>query len=138
MQAFIHASRSSRRVLAVNGKQVGYFRLWAARDAILQELKEAVADFDAQNVDALAVDLRGGYGGTSQDYLAPLRTGAHVARMPKYFLVDEAVRSGKEMLAAIIKKEKLGVLVGSRTAGAFLGGVPVRLHARRRIRGQCA
>jgi len=127
MQAFIDASDASRRTFTVRGKRVGYFHLWTARDAILQSLKAALAEFDAADINGLVLDFRGGYGGTSPDYLAPLRASAHLMSIPKVFLVDDSVRSGKEMLAAMIRKEKLGTLVGSRTAGGFLGAAPVRL-----------
>jgi C-terminal processing protease CtpA/Prc len=45
--------------------------------------------------------------------------------VPKFFLIDDGVRSEKEMLTAMVKKERLGTLVGSRTNGAFLVAVPV-------------
>ena len=127
MQAFIDASKASTRTIELPGKRVGYFHLWTARDSILQALREALAGFEASRVDALIVDFRGGYGGTSPDYLAPLRASPHLMSVPKFFLIDDGVRSGKEMLAAMVKQEKLGTLVGSRTSGAFLGAVPVRL-----------
>ena len=127
MQAFIDASNASRTTFIRQGKRVGYFHLWTARDAILQSLQAAIAEFDAARVDGLILDFRGGYGGTSPDYLAPLRASAHLMSVPKVFLIDDGVRSGKEMLAAMVRKQKLGTLVGSRTAGGFLGAVPVRL-----------
>jgi len=126
MQAFIDASKASTRTIELPGKRVGYFHLWTAQDSILQALSEALAGFEASRVDALIVDLRGGYGGTSPDYLDPLRASPHLMSVPKFFLIDDGVRSGKEMLAAMVKKEKLGTLVGSRTKGAFLVAVPVR------------
>jgi carboxyl-terminal processing protease len=131
MEAFIAASKASRRIFTVSGKRVGYFHLWAARDSILQAMEGALAEFEASRVDALIVDFRGGYGGTSPDYLASLRASTHLLSVPRFFLIDEGVRSGKEMLAAMVKKEKLGILVGSKTAGAFLGAVPVRFFADR-------
>ncbi len=131
MQAFIDATKASRRTLDVGNERVGYFHLWTARDVILHELDAALGAFEAAHVAALVLDLRGGYGGTSLDYLVPLRSRPHLMSIPRYFLIDDGVRSGKEMLAATIRKEKLGVLVGSRTAGAFLGAVPVRLFDNR-------
>lgn len=127
MQAFIDASNASRTTFTRQGRRLGYFHLWTARDAILQSLRAAIAEFDAARVDGFILDLRGGYGGTSPDYLEPLRASAHLMSVPKVFLIDDGVRSGKEMLAAMVRKEKLGTLVGSRTAGGFLGAVPVRL-----------
>lgn len=126
MQAFIDASKASTRTLSRSGKRVGYFHLWTAGDSILEALREALAGFEASRVDALIVDLRGGYGGTSPDYLAPLRASPHLMSVPKFFLIDDGVRSGKEMLAAMVKQEKLGTLIGSKTRGAFLVAVPVQ------------
>jgi carboxyl-terminal processing protease len=127
MQAFIDASNASRTTFTRQGKRVAYFHLWTARDEILQSLQAAIAELDAGRVDGFILDFRGGYGGTSPDYLAPLRASAHLMSVPKVFLIDDGVRSGKEMLAAMVRKERLGTLVGSRTAGGFLGAVPVRL-----------
>jgi C-terminal processing protease CtpA/Prc len=94
-------------------------------------LKDALAKFESQKVDALVLDLRGGYGGTSLDYLQPIWRSAHLMSVPRYFLIDESVRSGKEMLAAIAARDHLAELVGSRSAGAFLGAVPVRIEGGR-------
>lgn len=126
MQAFVEAAQASRKILKSGDKRVGYFHLWTARDGILQALKDSVAEFDAARVDALIIDFRGGYGGTSPVYLEALNASPHVKSVPKYFLIDDGVRSGKEMLAVMIRNGKAGTLVGSRTAGAFLGATPHR------------
>jgi carboxyl-terminal processing protease len=126
MRAFAEAARASARVLTVGGKRVGYFHLWTAREAILESMNAALDDFEAMKVDALLLDYRGGYGGTSEDYLAKLRESPHLREIPKYFLIDDSVRSGKEMLAGIVKRDEIGTLVGSTTAGYFLGASPFR------------
>ena len=36
----------------------------------------------------------------SEDHLSVLRESPHLSRIPKYFLMDDAVRSGKELLAS--------------------------------------
>jgi carboxyl-terminal processing protease len=127
ISAFISASAASRQILKAGGKRVGYFHLWTARDVILRSLKDSLLAFEAARVDALIIDLRGGYGGTSPDYLEPVYKSAFLQSIPKYFLIDDGVRSGKEMLAALVKRDKLGTLVGSKTAGGFLGAGPFRL-----------
>ncbi len=127
VQAFVEASQASARIAPLGAYQVGYFHLWTARDPILQSLNSALSRFESQKVDALIIDLRGGYGGTSPDYLSKIRDSSYLAGIPKVFLIDDGVRSGKELLAALIKRDAIGTLVGSRTAGAFLGAVPVRL-----------
>jgi carboxyl-terminal processing protease len=131
MQAFIRASQASAAIRPVGDARVGYFHLWGARAPILQSLKDALTRFESQKVDALVLDLRGGYGGTSLDYLQPLWRSAYLMSVPRYFLIDENVRSGKEMLAAIAARDDLAQLVGSRSAGAFLGAEPVRIDGGR-------
>lgn len=126
MRAFVEAARASARVLTVDEKRVGYFHLWTARDAILESMNAALEAFEAMKVDAVLLDYRGGYGGTSEDYLAKLRERPYLREIPKYFLIDDSVRSGKEMLAGIVKRDELGTLVGSTTAGDFLGASPFR------------
>jgi carboxyl-terminal processing protease len=127
ISAFVSSSAASRQILAAHGKRVGYFHIWTARDSILQSLKDSLSAFESARVEALIIDLRGGYGGTSPDYLEPLYRSEYLKSIPKYVLIDDGVRSGKEMLAAMIKRDKLGTLVGSKTAGAFLGSGPFRL-----------
>jgi carboxyl-terminal processing protease len=126
MQGFIDAATSSARILLVGDKRVGYFHLWTARDAILRSMETALDDFEDSGVDALIIDYRGGYGGTSEDYLRKIRASAYWRSRPNYFLIDDSVRSGKEMLAGLIKRDRLGTLVGSTTAGYFLGASPFR------------
>jgi carboxyl-terminal processing protease len=128
MQALVTASAASRKILTAGNRQIGYFHLWAARDAILKEMRESLAHFESARVDALIIDYRGGYGGTSMDYLDAASATPYLAALPKVYLIDDGVRSGKEMLVAFVKRDKLGTLVGSRTAGAFVGAKPVRLH----------
>jgi carboxyl-terminal processing protease len=126
MQAFVDASRASSRIFDAEGRRVGYFHLWGARDGVLKALEDSLAEFATSRVDALILDFRGGYGGTSLDYLKALLASQYLMNIPKFVLIDDGVRSGKEMLAAIMKRDKLATLVGSRTAGAFLGATPVR------------
>jgi carboxyl-terminal processing protease len=126
MRAFVEAARASAKILTVDEKRVGYFHLWTARDAILESMNAALDDFEAMDVDAILLDYRGGYGGTSEDYLAKIKSSPFLQAVPKYFLIDGSVRSGKEMLAGIVKRDKLGTLVGSTTAGYFLGASPFR------------
>jgi carboxyl-terminal processing protease len=126
MQSFIDATSSSARILSVGDKRAGYFHLWTAREAILRSMEAALDDFEDRGVDALIVDYRGGYGGTSEDYLRKIRESAYWGNARKYFLIDDSVRSGKEMLAGLVKRDGLGTLVGSTTAGYFLGASPFR------------
>jgi C-terminal processing protease CtpA/Prc len=131
MQAFIAATDASVRINHVGNRRIAYIHLWGARAALLARLQSAMRQFESEHVDALVMDLRGGYGGTSVEYLDPIRNSAYLMSIPRYFLVDESVRSGKELLAATAVRDHLAKLVGSRTAGAFLGGVPARIDGGR-------
>src|SRR6185295_8199945 len=83
ISAFVSSSAASRQILDARGKRVGYFHVWTARDAILQSLKDSLAAFEAARVDALIIDLRGGYGGTSPDYLEPLHKSTYLKSIPR-------------------------------------------------------
>jgi carboxyl-terminal processing protease len=128
VQAFLlEASQRSTHMLEVGGRKVGYFHLWAGtHERFLDSLNAALASFEEARIDALLLDLRGGFGGAGLEYLAGIKESAGLRHVPKYFLIDDGVRSGKEWVAATIKLERLGTLVGSRTAGAFLAGAPFR------------
>jgi carboxyl-terminal processing protease len=122
---FLDATQDSTRRLSVGARNVGYFRLWAGtHDLFLKSLNDALAGFEGQKVDALILDLRGGFGGAGLEYLANLKQSAYLGALPKYFLIDDGVRSGKEWVSGTVKVEHLGTLVGSTTAGMFLAGTP--------------
>lgn len=108
-----------------------------ANPAYHENLKDHLSG-DFADADALIIDLRGGWGGASPDYMdifnpiAPsltqtdregkVRTIDPTWRKPTAILIDAGTRSGKEMLAYAIKKHHLAALVGDNTAGAVLGG----------------
>jgi carboxyl-terminal processing protease len=122
---FLDATRASARRIPVGAHDVGYFHLWAGtHELFLASLNSALAEFEEQRVDALVLDLRGGFGGAGPEYLEKLQDSAYLARVPKYFLIDDGVRSGKEWVSGSVKSQKLGTLVGSKTAGMFLAGAP--------------
>ncbi|MDP2284894.1 MAG: S41 family peptidase [Pseudohongiella sp.] len=129
MRAFVDASAASARVLDLQaiGKRIAYYRIWAARDQIQRDFQNAMDGFAEEDIDALIVDLRGGFGGTSEDYLSSVRFMRAQKPVPVFFLIDDSVRSGKELLAAIVKRDKLGTLVGSNSAGYYLSGRMNRL-----------
>ena len=129
MRAFVEASAASARVLDLQaiGKRIAYYRIWAARDQIQRDFQAAMEEFTEADIDALIVDLRGGFGGTSEDYLSAVRFMRVQNPVPVFFLIDDSVRSGKELLAAIVRRDNLGTLVGSTTAGYYLSGRMNRL-----------
>jgi carboxyl-terminal processing protease len=122
-QSFIDATYAERNLITIGRYHVGYFHLWTGTNRLfLEAMYAAIAGFETVRVDAVIIDFRGGYGGANLDYIAALKSSAALRRVPKVLLVDDGVRSGKEWVAGVIKHEKLATLVGSRTAGAFLGG----------------
>ena len=122
-QALLDATASSESVVTVRGKRVGYLHLWAGTHAqFLRYLNATLLTFADRDIDALVLDLRGGFGGAGPEYLAVLKSEPRLQRIPKYFITDDGSRSGKELLAKTIRQEQLGTLVGSTTAGAFLAG----------------
>ena len=127
-QFFLTATRASERIERVQGHAVGYVHLWAGTNPqFLAALNDALTHFQRHHVSALILDLRGGYGGAGSPYLAKLRQDPYFRHVYTVVLIDYGTRSGKELVAAIIKHDHLATLVGSHTAGAFLGASPVRL-----------
>lgn len=127
--AFLLASKQSERIFLQGHRQkIGYFHLWCGtHPEFLAALNQTLARFKAQKITKLVLDLRDGFGGANPDYLSVLTTDPYFQGIAKTFLINEGVRSGKEWLAAIVKRDKIGMLVGTKTAGAFIGGGPVDL-----------
>ncbi len=142
---FLHALKKSLRVEEVEGRKVAYAHLWSyASDSYQQALEEALLDGPLKEAEALVLDLRGGWGGASPDYLslfnARLPSITFIGRQnraqmdstwrkPLVLLVDETSRSGKEILAFGVRRYALGRVVGARTAGAVVFGRPYLLKS---------
>jgi carboxyl-terminal processing protease len=121
--SFLRAGIASAREIPVGTKRAGYFHLWSGTHVRFREtLEAALTRFEGAQVDALVLDLRGGFGGSGLEYLAKLKASTYLGRIPKYVLIDDGVRSGKEWITASIRQQKLATVVGSTTAGYFLGG----------------
>lgn len=122
MRAFVDASSASARVIELDAGNdrllsVGYYRIWAGRDPIQRDFQSTLDEYYDADIDALVVDLRGGLGATSADYLAPVRYLLARKKMPVHFLIDVSVFGGKELLASLVRHDGLGQLVGATTAG---------------------
>ena len=125
---YLKASRTSQYIKIKNRRSVGYFHLWSGtHEAFLKALEKSLRFFKSRRVKAIVIDLRDGHGGANPDYLKLLQTDKFLKAIPKYFLINNGVVSGKEWIAAIIKRDRLGVLVGTKTAGAFMAGAPFDL-----------
>jgi carboxyl-terminal processing protease len=135
---FLRAMRASVRVIEGDGRRWGYVRVWSyARRQYHGLLVEELADGRLQDADGLVLDLRGGWGGAQPEYAELFVGGAPIMtfvgrdgregfasfrwRRPVVILVDEGTRSGKEVVAYGLQRQGVPV-VGTRTAGALLGG----------------
>jgi carboxyl-terminal processing protease len=123
-QSFLDATNADRMLIPLDSGEVGYFHLWTGTNPLfLQAMNQGIAMFEDAHVVALIIDLRGGYGGANLDYISALKGSQSLRGIPKVLLIDEGVRSGKEWVAGVMKHEGIATLVGSKTAGAFLGGM---------------
>jgi carboxyl-terminal processing protease len=126
------------RVIEHDGRRLGYVPVFSCAG---QEPLDAVADAISgplRDCEALVLDLRGGWGGCSPDFVGlfdqaiPVlefvaRDGTRTRlddrwRGPLVLLIDGGSRSGKELVAHAVKRNQLGLLVGQGTAGAVVGG----------------
>jgi carboxyl-terminal processing protease len=140
---WLDVQRGSSRIVERNGRRVAYQHLYSCAGTEHQDvLQDALTDTFA-SADALVIDFRDGWGGCNPEFLhlfnplVPLftsisRDGQRSTRIstwrkPVVLLVNGNSRSGKEMVAFALKRQKRATLVGQRTAGAVLAGAPVPL-----------
>lgn len=146
--SLIEATKKSVRIFEKNNKKIGYIHLWSGTDdGFLSALKDALSN-QLKETDSLILDLRDGFGGAWWDYLDPFypdsknyfvatkiaRDGSRTEmradlysnqnpyKKPMVVLINEGVRSGKEAISYHLQKTKRAILVGTPTAGAFVGG----------------
>lgn len=137
LRAFLEATRRSARILNVGGKRLGYIHLWTmGHDAFREALEELVLT-KLYATDGLILDLRDGYGGRpwgfEDVFFRPDVAWEQQRRgkrprvqhtgytKPLVVLINGGTRSAKESLAYELRQSRRATLVGSRTAGAFLG-----------------
>jgi carboxyl-terminal processing protease len=140
---WLEAQKRWSRVVARNGRKVAYARLYSCageehQEALHQDILERF-----QEAEALVIDFRDGWGGCNPTFMNlfnPLvpelitrddkgkeqRFGASWRR-PLVLLVNGGTRSGKEVVTALVRKHRLGKLVGERTAGAVIAGRAIPL-----------
>jgi carboxyl-terminal processing protease len=146
-RAYIEATQKSTRIIPHKNKKIGYVHLWTGtHDESVQALQKSINEL--RDTDALILDLRDGYGGAWWNHLDPffqstryyfkatwvdrdnkttdmnpeLKENTQFYTRPMVVLINEGVRSGKEALAFQFKKTKRATLVGTKTAGFFVGG----------------
>jgi len=118
-QEWIEAQRAGTRLMAHGGRSIGYVPLYSGAGEEFQAMVQDAMAHEFRYADAIILDLRNGWGGCNPDFVT-LFEGAN--RAPLFVLVNGGSRSGKEVLARAIQRQRLGTLVGERTAGAVLGG----------------
>ena len=148
---FKESLRASARVMDRDGRRLGYVRVRSYANPAYQEILIDLLRTTLKDVDGLVLDLRGGWGGASPEYInafnpmVPSLQGRNrpapgdaksdtdwestdfAFRKPLVLLVDADTRSGKEVFAYALKKHARATLVGQKTAGAVLGGSPFPL-----------
>jgi carboxyl-terminal processing protease len=137
LRAFLDATNKSVRVLQVDGRKIGYVHLWVmAHEAFKSALDDIVLN-RLHDTDGLILDLRDGYGGTPWGFgdvffrpdiaweqqargidPSSRRTGYN---KPMVVLINGGTRSAKEFLTYQLKAGHRALIVGTPTAGAFLG-----------------
>ena len=132
----VDAARNSVRVLPRHDATIGYVHIWYCSRGAPAAFHDAITGKLA-DCDALVVDLRGRGGSPAilrvlLSHFYPWRRNVGEPLPPTWhkptvFLIDRRSRSAKEVMAHIIRQDKLGVLVGERTEGAVLGAAYFRL-----------
>jgi carboxyl-terminal processing protease len=137
-QEWLAMQRAGSRIIQQDGVRVGYHPMFSCAGAEHeQELRNALATTLASAA-ALVLDLRDGWGGCRPELVAlfsPVApTVTSVGRDGKRFtsfaawqrplvlLINGGSRSGKEIVAYVLKEHHQAVLVGERTAGAVMTG----------------
>lgn len=145
VKAFLDATLQSARILTVGKQKIGYVHLWTmGNDAFKTTLEQLVLG-KLHNTDGLILDLRDGYGGNPFGYAdvffrpdvaweqryhgSPASTKYTGYGKPMVALIDGGSRSAKEFFTYQLKKTRRAVLVGTTTAGAFLGAGKVDIGA---------
>lgn len=138
LKSFRQAMADSFKIHNAGGKRIGYVHVWASRGGEFQKtLSETLEKAASPPLDGLIVDMRGKVGGdigTARGYLqtiaprGPLiatrgRNGASPApqsyRGRSAVLIDHHTRSAAEIFSQGYKAERLGPLIGTRTARAI-------------------
>lgn len=141
--AFLEATRKSVRIVERGGKRLGYIHLWCMTDAAFERAFTEALGTTLAKTNGLILDLRDGFGGKPHEFAdhlfrpdidwvtiprsgkaQPWRTGYN---KPLVVLINGGTRSAKEFFAYQIKKSGRGTLVGTTTAGAFIGAGGYRI-----------
>ena len=137
LQAYLEATRASARIIEIGDKHIGYVHLWTMAHDTFKEALDSLMLNILYNTDGLILDLRDGYGGHPFGYMdvfcrpdvtweTQYANGRTLLQhtgygKPMVALINEGTRSAKEFLTYQLKVSHRAKIVGTRTAGAFLG-----------------
>ncbi|HZT41804.1 MAG TPA: S41 family peptidase [Chthonomonadaceae bacterium] len=137
LSAFLEATRQSARIVDVGGRRLGYVHLWTMAHPAFRSALDQIVTGQLHATDGLILDLRDGYGGSPFGYedvfLRPdisweettHRGPQEIEHLgynkPMVVLINSGTRSAKEFLSYQLKNAHRAILVGTNTAGAFLG-----------------
>jgi carboxyl-terminal processing protease len=145
VKAFLDSTSQSARILTVGNRKIGYVHLWTMGNQAFKTTLEGLVTGKLHNTDGLILDLRDGYGGSPFGYTdvfyrpdvaweqqyhgeAP-RTNFTAYNKPMVALINGGSRSAKEFFTYQLKKTRRATIVGTTTAGAFLGADKVDIGA---------
>jgi carboxyl-terminal processing protease len=120
--------KRSTAVLNVQGCQVGYCMLWCCAGEEPERILHAALSSTLAGARGLVIDFRGGWGGCNLSLLEVLEPVKRGRNRSLILLVDRRTRSGKEIVTRMVQKHKWGTIVGERTAGAVMRGMPFALQ----------
>lgn len=139
---FLEVQQDSIQIIEQQNREIGYVHVWSyANEQGQQQLEDELLYGRLKDVDALILDLRGGWGGTPATVLnlytgrgpsitsivprQDMQTTTHSYwRKPVVMVVNEESRSAKEILAFGFQQYKIGTVVGTKTPGAVVAGRP--------------
>lgn len=137
IKAFLDATAQSARVLNVANRKIAYIHLWTMGNDAFKTTLEQLVTGRLHDTDGLILDLRDGYGGNPFGYTdvfyrpdvaweqqfhgAAPNTRFTGYGKPMVALINGGSRSAKEFFTYQLKKTKRATIVGTTTAGAFLG-----------------
>ncbi|RKH23055.1 peptidase S41 [Corallococcus praedator] len=135
--------KASSRVVEHQGRRVAYQHLFSCAGEDHQQLLEETLQDAFADAEALVVDFRDGWGGCSPAFVnlfnpqvptmvstgrdGKTQTLSMAWHKPVVLLVNGNSRSGKELVAFVLKRHRLATLVGQHTAGAVMAGGPQKL-----------
>lgn len=136
-ETLLEAISNSAEIVEVDGKKIGYLRVWFFAGGDVEETLERALTGPLADADALVLDLRGRWGGAPPDAAEIILGGTPPFRFigrdgqgrvsnvrwrkPVVAIIDEGTRSGLEVFAFALKAKGIP-LIGTKTAGALLGG----------------